>query len=323
MTHPPFPVSVEELRPLVAYAVLAPSSHNTQPWAWQLHEGVARLFADRTRALPVNDPDDRELTISCGCALLNLRVAAAHAGLACEVALLPDVHDADCLARTALQHAQPAAADAALFAAIAQRRTYRRRFAPRAVPLDTVAALATAAQREGAWLQVLASDAARKAAAALVAEGDATQWADPRWRRELAAWMHPRRRGDGLTVPALAAPLAHAVVRTFDMGHGVGAKDQQLADESPLLAVLGTAGDRERHWLAAGQALQRMLLVACTHGLQASYLNQPAQVAALQPRLQQLLERPGHAQLLLRIGFPTEALPATPRRATADVIETP
>jgi len=323
MTYPPFPVSVEELRPLVAQAVLAPSSHNTQPWAWQLREGAVKLFADRTRALPVNDPDDRELTISCGCALMNLRVAAAAAGLACEVTLRPDVHDADCLAGVALQHAPPHAADAALFAAVAQRRTYRKRFAARAVPLDVVGILATAAQREGAWLQVLAREAARKAAAALVAEGDALQWADPRWRRELAAWMHPRRRGDGLALPALALPLAHAVVRTFDMGHGVGAKDQQLADESPLLVVIGTAGDRERDWLAAGQALQHVLLVACMQRLQASYLNQPVQVAALRPRLQQLLEHPGHAQLLLRIGYPTEALPPTPRRAVAEVIETP
>jgi hypothetical protein len=30
-------------------------------------------LADRTRALPVTDPEDRELTISCGCALFNLR----------------------------------------------------------------------------------------------------------------------------------------------------------------------------------------------------------------------------------------------------------
>src|SRR5690606_6420042 len=32
-------------------------------------------------ALPVSDPHDRELTISCGCALFNIRVAAAAAKL--------------------------------------------------------------------------------------------------------------------------------------------------------------------------------------------------------------------------------------------------
>ena len=322
MTHPPFPVSVEELRPLVAQAVLAPSSHNTQPWLWQLHEGAVTLFADRTRALPVNDPDDRELAISCGAALLNLRVAAAAAGLECEPTLLPDEHDADCLAQVAVQRVQRAAAgDAALAAAIAQRRTYRKRFAAQAPSPALVEALARAAEHEGAWLQPLAGEAQRHAAAALVAEGDAALWANPSWRRELAAWMHPRRRGDGITLPALAWPLAQAVVRSFDMGHGVGAKDRELADASPLLLAIGTERDRERDWLLAGQALQRVLLLACREGWMASYLNQPIQVAALRPKLQEWVGHAGSVQLLLRLGRPLDTLAPTPRRALADVLE--
>ena len=38
---------------------------------------------------------DRELTISCGCALFNLRIAAAHAGFNTECQLLPDPGDED------------------------------------------------------------------------------------------------------------------------------------------------------------------------------------------------------------------------------------
>jgi hypothetical protein len=146
------------------------------------------------------------------------------------------------------------------------------------------------------------------------------QWGNPSWRRELAAWMHPRRRGDGLSVPALAAPAAQLVVRTFDMGGGVGAKDRELAEASPLLAVLGTDSDHPRHWMLAGQALQRTLLVACGHGLQASYLNQPIQVASLRARLQTLVGS-GFPQILLRFGYPVEEVPASPRRALEDVIE--
>jgi hypothetical protein len=96
--------------------------------------------------------------------------------------------------------------------------------------------------------------------------------------------------------------------------------DRQLADESPVLAVLTTGGDSPRDWLAAGQALQRLLLLGVQLGLQASYLNQPVQVAALRPKLQQLTGRPGHAQLLLRIGTPIKALQAAPRRPLADVL---
>jgi hypothetical protein len=312
----------DTLTPLIHAAVMAPSSHNTQPWLFRLDAGVIDLLADRTRALPVNDPDDRELTVSCGCALFNLRVAAAAAGQQAKAQALPDATDADLLARVTLERAGARLADAALGDAIAARRTYRERFSPTPPDATALRALVGAAQVEGASLDILDSDTQRATAAALVAEGDAVQWANPSWRRELAAWMHPRRRGDGLVLPALAIPVAQIVVRTVDMGHGVAAKDRQLADESPVLAVLSTAGDTLAHWLAAGQALQRLLLVGVQHGLQASYLNQPVQVASLRPRLQQLTGRPGFAQVLLRIGTPTKALPAAPRRALADVMVT-
>ena len=71
-----FPVdgtSEEKLWFLVRYAILAPSTHNTQPWRFRIHGNVVELYADFTRALPVIDPEDRELIMSCGAALLHLR----------------------------------------------------------------------------------------------------------------------------------------------------------------------------------------------------------------------------------------------------------
>lgn len=315
-------LSVPQMQALVQAATLAPSSHNTQPWLFRLEGEVIELLADRTRALPVNDPDDRELTISCGCALFNLRVAAAAAGLQAQVEPWPDAADTDLLARVRLASSRVEQTDAALHAAMVERRTYRACFAATAVDPMSLRSLVDAAQSEAASLAVLDTADQRLGAAALVAEGDAVLWANPSWRRELAAWMHPRRRGDGLTLPALAIPVAQVVVRTFDMGHGVAAKDRQLADESPVLAVLTTVGDSPRDWLAAGQALQRLLLLGVQLGLQASYLNQPVQVATLRPKLQQLTGCPGYAQLLLRIGTPKRVKPATPRRPLADVLVT-
>src|ERR1700756_4281350 len=71
------------------YAVLAPSNHNAQPWRFTIDDDTIEVCADRTRALPVVDPFDRELLISCGAALLNLRVALSHFGLAYAITLFP------------------------------------------------------------------------------------------------------------------------------------------------------------------------------------------------------------------------------------------
>jgi hypothetical protein len=157
--------------------------------------------------------------------------------------------------------------------------------------------------------------------AALVAESDAVLWSDPRWRRELAMWMHPRRSGDGLVLPGLLAPVAQMVVRTFDLGNGIAASDRQLADGSPVLAVLGTAADAPRDRLVAGMALQRVLLAAVLHGLQASYLNQPVQVAWIRPRLPATVGCEGFAQVILRVGYPSETVRAAPRRPLEAVLD--
>jgi nitroreductase len=310
-----------EILGLIRMAVLAPSSHNTQPWLFRVSGSAIDLLADRTRALPVNDPEDRELTISCGCALMNLRAAAVNHGFRAQVQVLPDATDPDWLARMSLYKApEGPAEEAALAELIDRRRTDRKDFATQAVDPAAIAQLVAAATAEGAWLRPLLTEDARRQAATLVAEGDAAQWGNPRWRRELAAWMHTRRRGDGLTVPALALPLARLVIRSFDLSGRVGAKDRKMAESSPLLAVLGTTRDGTRDWLQVGQALQRVLLVACRHGLQASYLNQPIQVATLRPGLQNLVGG-GSPQMLLRFGHPREEPPAAPRRPLEAVIE--
>src|SRR5262245_51774724 len=75
---------------LIEQAVRAPSSHNTQPWLFRVREAAVEIHADLARALPVNDPHNRELYISCGAALFNLEVAAARAGVGTKTTPLPD-----------------------------------------------------------------------------------------------------------------------------------------------------------------------------------------------------------------------------------------
>ena len=55
-------------------------------------------------------------------------------------------------------------------------------------------------------------------------------------------------------------------------------------------------------WLAAGQALERVLLVATRAGYTASYLNQPIETAGLRAHLRHMLGLHGEPQLLLRVG---------------------
>lgn len=312
-------------------ATLAPSSHNSQPWRFVIHGDRLDLVADRSRALPVVDPDGRELVISCGAALFHLRLALRHAGYAASVELAPSCVGNDVLATVRLGEPRAETADEErLFAAIGRRHTNRAPFDAREVPEAVRFALVELARHEGAWLYA-ASGMAKEGLAALISEGDRLQMDDPRFRRELADWIHPSRsgRGDGMPgsaqgLPDMASWLAPLIVRTFDRGGSRAAKDHELAVGSPLLAVVGTPGDEERDWIRAGEALARVLLHVTALGMAASFLNQPVEVPALRVRLRELLGMAGHPQLVLRIGYPLAEVEATPRRPLPEVVrETP
>lgn len=317
----PSPPDELPLREIVAAAILAPSSHNSQPWRFRLAAHRIDLWADRTRALPVNDPEDRELLISCGAALFNLRVAAAHHDLGAGVALLPDPAHPDLLARVELAPATHPAAEGALFDAIARRRTVRGPLRDEAPAPEALVALRGAAAAEGARLDALDAASRRHAAALLVAEGDTAHWAQPAWRHELASWLHPPSAGDGLAVPALAVPVARVVVGNLDLGDRMAARDRDQVEQAPMLVVLATPGDAALDWLRAGQALQRTLLVAAGFGMQAAYFNQAVEAASLCRRLARLLDRPGYPQMMLRLGVPLHDAPPAPRRAPEDAID--
>jgi nitroreductase len=308
-------------RAIIDAASRAPSSHNTQPWVFRAMGSDIELWADHSRALPENDPANRELVISCGCALLNLRVCAAGDGLDAHVELLPEPGEQSLLARVSLAEQTKASlleAHLALF--IQHRRTYRQNFAPREVEPDALDDMMAAASYEGAQLHPLQSKEARDRVAGLVAEGDAAQWADPNWRHELATWTRPAREGDGLRFPLLPPALARAVIDRYNLGRMVAANDHKQAVSAPLLAVLSTYGETPADWLLAGQALQRLLLVACQHGLQASFLNQPIQVAALRPAIQSMIAG-GVPQIILRVGYPCRDIAPTARRPLDEFIE--
>jgi len=309
----------------VRYATLAPSSHNAQPWFFALRSEGIDLYADRLRALPVVDPEDRELTISCGAALETLRIAMARFGMRHETDLVPDARNPDHLARVRVSHLGPATADP-LFDAIPQRRTNRVAYRTDAVPREVVLALESEPRADGVWFHKVPSLDDRLAVADLVEEADRLQMRDPRFRRELAAWVHPNRTAarDGMPGYAFglgdaASTLGPLVLRTFDLGERQAATDRDIALKSPLLGVIGTDADGVRPWLETGVALARVLLRATALGLATAFLNQPVEVDELRPRLATAIDRNGLPQLLLRFGYAEAARPS-PRRALADVL---
>ena len=68
---------VDVRRWVLAYAILAPHSHNLQSWLVDLRQpGEIALYCDLTRLLPETDPFSRQIMMSQGTFLELLDIAA-------------------------------------------------------------------------------------------------------------------------------------------------------------------------------------------------------------------------------------------------------
>lgn len=306
----------------VAAAGAAPSIHNTQPWRFVVRPEAVELHLDPQRVLSVADPDGRAARLSCGAAVLNLRLALQANGIEPVVGLLPVRSHPTLLAivRPA-GHRAPTPNEVALHLAIPLRHSHRRPFHPAPVPQTALRAIVYAAGAEGGYLRLLQDPPMVSAVAALVRRAEQAQDALPAYQQELASWTFTNgRRTDG--VPHLASgpkPEPGHPLPLRDFAPGVE-RPVRRYESDPLLGLLLSTGDTPLDELRCGQALQRALLTATTHGVGASIVSAPTEVPAVRGELRKLAGGTMWPQLLMRLG---SALPTagSPRRPTSEFVE--
>ena len=300
----------------------APSVHNTQPWYFRIAAedriDICARFGDRADAgftmngnarLPVSPALRRELILSCGAALYNLRLAIRVTGHDLAAWLLPGDSGPQVLASVEIvtgRTKRPTATEQELYEAIPRRHTNRWPYDNRhPVPPPILVAMQTAAATEGGRLRALGRRQVRTWLRA--AHGADRDQRDHRGcQPDLAQWANG---GDsGVPAAAFGPPgtfgddhhlgrrRGYAPIRDFrprtdpgteegaDEAEGPRRHDDQGQAETPRferrpqLMVLSTDGDKPLDWLRAGQALQHALLTATRYGVSASFLTQPLEL---------------------------------------------
>ena len=277
---------------------------------------------DPGRELAVGDRTGWAAHIACGAATLNARLALAANGTPAVVRIRPGPADATLIARLAPAAARPATmVERDLAGAIARRRSNRAPFWPDPVPADLRARLVDAARAEGCWLELLIGMTALSGFAEIAQSADRVLRRDPAYQAEQAHWTDPRVTGEGVPVSAgarVAEPQDLLPQRAYSDRPRAPGRDFEA---EPLIAILGSTGDSAGDQIAAGLALQRVLLTATDAGLATSMISQPIEVPGARDQLRRSLGRSGTPQMAVRIGYGQPGGP-TPRRRLDDVIVT-
>jgi hypothetical protein len=301
--------------------IAAPSIFNSQPWRLRPSHGAIDLYADHRRQVMDIDPRGRELTISLGAALLNLRIAILQHHRLPLTLLEPDPLQPDLVARITL--GPPTAPDTtvqALAAAIPRRQTNRRPFSSVAIPPDVLDELAVAARTEGATLTV-PDEIGCDHLLSVARSANYQLRFDTGYRTDLTAWTSSDPASpDGISRTEFGPwdALETLPLRDFGLTRPREPRRDAVFEPHPALVVIATTGDTPEDWLRAGQALERVLLTATVRGVAATPMTQPLEI----PDLRELLTDPagaGHPQVILRLGY-GPACPRSGRRPLSQIL---
>lgn len=302
----------------VGLAGRAPSVHNTQPWRIAIRGGEITLGMDADRRLAVSDPDGRELRISCGAALFTLRLALRYLGFPPTVRLLPEPDNPGVLARLQIPAnylmPEPQPWMARMFTEIERRTTHRGPFSSGPLDDTLITMLERAAATEHAQLTPVRDTGQRVMLAAVTQAAEYAQRGDPARREELARWSRapgsPRDDGVHPTDYPHDPDTGQAGFpgRDYSAGRAWGTQ-VRIGGETGQPFVLATPDDDSAAWLAAGQALQRILLEASAQDLSVALHTQALEEPGLRAFLTHRLGT-GHPQMIMRIGAAAHHPPA-------------
>jgi len=299
----------EQAKFLLRYAILAPSSHNSQPWVFDLSGDEIRIGADESRWLDAADPDKRELYISVGCAVENCCVAAEHFGFEPQV----EYHDpvsADHVATVTLAESEPAnPRPPELFDAITTRATSHSVFDNEPLVPEARERLARVVREDSVTLHLVDDSETNGAISELQAEADRLQMDDPEYRAELGHWI-----GNGaLGSSWLAARIGQAVVTHLDIGDREAKQNSKLIRSAPVVGVLTTETDDPVTRVKTGQAFEQIALLASSEDIAVHPMSQTLERPNLRTRLAEVLGTTENPQHLFRLGYTDKEVDHTPR----------
>lgn len=315
----------DRLRFLLRFAVLAPSSHNSQPWHFYIQDNTVTLSAHTQRSLPVCDARKRLLYIALGCALENLLIAADYYGLGTTVAYRSDTKRDEAALVTFKQSTSSRSAENLNHLAryISARQTNRNPYSEQVPPESLLQKIAAYADKE-TTITLVGNGRQKQLITDLMIASRIAVFKDKNFRKEMAHYKRTNLTRSPIGMPGftmgfgmLFSLLAPFMIKHVNVMRFIVKQEKALLNNyTPIVGIISTKEDERRQWVKTGQLLERVALTALRENAQTAISAVPLSVEPLQ----EILGIRSRPQIFFRIGYTTLSPGHAPRLQAEDVI---
>jgi len=263
----------QRLSYLVSYAILAPSTHNSQPWQFLIGNDCIELSPDFSRWLKHSDPSGRQMWLSLGCALENLLISADFFGYDCGYEIKGEMITIKLKRELAGRYD-----DQHLIFSIPKRVTSR--YEQKASIIDENLKKEILSNAGNVAIDIIEDKSGMLACAQETSFGTINAFSIKKFRFELSRYLKNNLTkskigmpmfGMGIdTLPSFFAPL---LLRFINPGKIFAKKASELiTNNTGGIVIFSTKNDNMHDWLEVGRVFQRSALLATKCGYSLSPL---------------------------------------------------
>lgn len=316
----------EKLKFLINYAILAPSSHNTQPWFFKIKGNFIEVKANMNRALPISDPTHRELFISLGTSIENLKEALEAYNFKFSLEIFYDCKD-ELVARFAIEQLkEDKEINEEVLNSIISRRNNRFLYQEKNIPKEFLE-----------WAESLKDDSisiclthdklVREKIVDVVLNSIETAFSDKKFRQELSYWVKPSLNkykdgipGNNIGIPFLFSFLAPYMIKFFNIFKLQRKSEKNILNSAPILGLISVKEDNIYNWIKSGMLYEEIALKAERNNIKTAVLAAPVEIKEFYKDLQQILNTSFRPQIFFRLGYSNKIQPQSPRLNLEEVI---
>lgn len=320
----------DRLKFLLRFALLAPSSHNSQPWRFRIDSNKIVVYPEEKRELRKSDKNNRQLYLSLGAAIQNIIIASNFYGYKVNVRYFPeDVSGASALLEIEQSSDKPMG-DENLVKAITTRHSNRNKYENRRLPerfIDSLKSLSVPDIR----VYVISDKKLKDKIAEVVTDATIEAMDDHNFREELSGYIKSNITKSkigmpmfGFGMPTPPSLLASSILKRFNLNKlSRGADLALLKEHTPhfVLIMSSEDSDNKEGWIRAGQIFESIALIAERDGIRTAPMAAAVQIGDNYKKIQNILGTKLRPQMFFRMGYGQDASHHSPRLDLDDVLE--
>lgn len=309
---------------LLKYAIRAPSTHNSQPWKFNIRNQECRILYDLSKKLPITDKKGRDFYISLGCCIENIIMAAKAFRVYKSHKIQPNHrkkyigsvyfnfdHKIRKLDNTSIK----------LLNTIMLRLNKRGVCDNKAIKPSVIKNLQEISKEyEPAYYIPITDENRKNTIVNLTEKGMRLAYKDPCFRLEMSRWFISNYSnlkegipGYAINLPNLVSCVFPTIIKYCNIGRILGFLNKKNMSGAPLMSVIYCKEENYKSWITVGRLAERIMVELQLNNIYSSIYVASIEIGNLAKELKNKLKIKGNPQFVFCSGYSSGKHILTPR----------